>query len=237
MALNISLIHPSRERPEMANKAFHNWMSKAGKQVQYFLCLDNDEPKIDKYNYLFSVSQFHGNNIVQSNNRSAVDAINYGAKKSSGDVIVVMSDDFDCPENWAFKLEQELEGKSDFIIKTQDGIQKWIITLPILDRTYYNRFGYVYHPDYLHLFCDTELSCVADLTGRRITSDLMFKHNHYSTGAFEKDAVSVKADSTWSQGEKLFIERARKKFDLVNPPGQITSDEYKNWARSKGIRL
>ena len=83
------------------------------------------------------------------------------------------------------------------------------------------------------MFCDTELSCVADLTGRKIEANIPFVHNHYSIGKSEKDEVSIKADKTWGQGEKLFIERYKKNFDLKETPGRIESPEYLNWIKNK----
>lgn len=224
----ISLIHPSRSRPEQAYQAASNWLAKAGCNIEYILSLDIDDPKLDKYHP--SV------NIRRNKNKSAIDAINYAAQKCTGDILVVMSDDFDCSDNWALKIIQQTQDKTDWIAKTWDGIQKWIITMPIMDRTYYNRFGYIYYPEYLHMFCDTELTCVADLTGRKINLDIPFTHNHYSTGKSVKDEVSIKADATWNQGERLFVERARRNFDLVNPTGKITSQEYINWMKMKGVR-
>jgi hypothetical protein len=83
------------------------------------------------------------------------------------------------------------------------------------------------------MFCDTELSCVADLTGRRIDIPLTFEHLHYSVGKSNKDSISEKADSTWAQGEKLFLERYKRIFDLKEISGTITSPQYLSWIASK----
>lgn len=226
----ISVIHPSRKRPEQAFNTAQTWLNNSEDVFEYILSLDSD----DNSNY---VNPFIDGITLRNNNRSAVDAINNGAKLATGDILMVISDDFDCPIHWDESIKQQTEGKTDWIAKTWDGIQKWIITLPIMDRTYYNRFGYIYNPDYLHMFCDTELTCVADLTGRKIELDIPFSHNHYSTGKSAKDEVSVKADATWNQGEKLFIERAKRKFDLKETSGKIVSQEYLNWMRMKGVSV
>lgn len=226
----ISLIHPSRGRASKAIEVSQKWISSAGTRVEYILSIDTDDDVLSyKKAYLF----YSDITTIIKNNRSAIDAINNAAAISSGDIIVVMSDDFDCPENWAIKLLEATEGKTDWIAKTPDGIQNWIITLPIMDRAYYNRFGYVYYPEYKHMFCDTEMSCVADLLQRRINLDIPFKHNHYSTGATKKDSINERADATWGQGEALFIERAWKNFDLIDPPGKIMDEAYNNWIRRK----
>lgn len=233
----ISLIHPSRGRPRIASDIAIKWIKNAGVDVEYILSVDDDEPTnsgIGSSEYITWFNIIVNNyKYISNKNRSAIDAINNAANISTGDIIVVMSDDFDCHPQWGKKIIETTQGKKDWIAKTPDGIQKWIITLPIMDRAYYNRFGYVYYTEYQHLFCDTEMTCVADLTGRKINLNIPFTHNHYSTGKTQKDAINERADKTWAQGEKLFIERYKKNFDLVNPVGKITSPEYLSWIKSK----
>jgi hypothetical protein len=224
----ISLLHPSRGRPEKSFETVQKWIQRAGNvSIELIVSLDEDDPELQGYR------EMHVSLLEINKNRSAVDAINNAAKKARGNILIVVSDDTDCPENWAVDLLKCVEGKTDFIAKTNDGIQKWIITMPIMDRAYYNRFGYVYYPEYLHMFCDTELSCVADLTGRRIDIPLTFEHLHYSVGKSNKDSISEKADSTWAQGEKLFLERYKRIFDLKEISGTITSPQYLSWIASK----
>lgn len=240
----ISLLHPSRSRPQKSYNTIQKWIERAGTDVEVVVSIDksdNTEEYAQIYNKTFCGGvirmgmkghSFYG---IINDNRSAVDAINNAAKHATGDIFIVVSDDTDCPLGWAVDLLKHLEGKEDFIVKVWDGIQPWIITMPIIDRKYYERFGYVYYPEYLHMFCDTELSCVADITGRRITIPMEFKHLHYSTGVAEKDQVSVKADATWEQGENLFIERVKINFGLViTQLGMgITDKAMSNWIKSK----
>lgn len=225
----ISLLLPSRSRAQRAQETARKWLDNAGCDIEFILSIDIDDPqKKDYYNSFFLKSK-----IVCDSNRSAIDAINRAAKMATGNIIVQIAEDFDCTPLWGRKILEATQGKRDWILKTQDGIQKWIITLPIMDRAYYNRFGYVYHPDYLHMFCDTELSCVADLTGRKIESDILFPHNHYSTGKTQKDAIGEKADKTWEQGERTFIKRYKENFGLTETVGRIKDQNMINWILTK----
>lgn len=224
----ISIIHPSRGRSSKAIEVAKRWLAQAGEQVDYILSIDSDDPEKDQY-----YSLFLGRRVVCKENRSAIDAINNAAKEATGDIFVVVSDDFDCPSQWATSLLRCVEGRTDWIAKTHDGIQRWIITLPIMDRVYYNRFGYIYHPDFAHMFCDTEMSAVADLLGRRINIDMKFPHNHYSVGKSERDEISIRADKTWGQGEYTFMKHYRNNFGLVDPPGKITDQNFLNWVNQK----
>lgn len=214
----ISLIHPSRGRPEKSLETIRKWRDKCEEYIKVFVSVDEDDPKLEHYKDIYQIT-----GCIVGKNKSAVEAINRAAQVAFNtdnvNVVIVVSDDTDCPKDWHLSLHQATHGKYDFILKTQDGTQPWIITNPIMDRAYYNRFGYIYYPGYDHMFADTELTCVADITGRKITSDLKFIHNHYSVTKTAPDEVSKRADKTWDQGEKLFMERYKRNFDL--PPDQI----------------
>lgn len=208
--MKISIIHPSRGRPVQAFQTMNKWIGNADSDIEYVIVCDTDDPSLSGY---LTPNEF----IIHGFHKSAIEAINAGARIINGDLIIVVSDDFDCPLHWDTLLLQALEGKEDFCVKTKDGIQRTLMTLPIMDRKYYERFGYIYHPDYLHMFCDQEMTAVAHMLGRNIDVNITFPHNHYSTGKFKKDAISVKNDSTWIQGQTVFNHRKLKNFGIKNP--------------------
>jgi len=215
--MKISIIHPSRSRAEIANKVRAEWLSKADTDVEYIFSLDNDDIQNTKYD----------GDCIYNNNRSAIDAINKGAEVAKGDLLIVVSDDFSCPEHWDTLLIEALQGKSDYCVKTQDGLQPTLMTLPIMDRVYYDRFGYIYHPSYRHMFCDQEMTAVAHMLCKAITLPLLFPHNHYSTGKFKKDAITLRNNATWQQGEKLFNERLTTNFGIENQVIQYSQIKWR----------
>lgn len=233
----ISIIHPSRGRPEKSVKTIKKWIDNIDNTpYEILISVDNDE--VEKYlmhysrEWLLDPFGVNPKTLINNNNKSAVDAINNAAKEAKGNILIVVSDDTDCMKDWDLFIMNNVHNKKDWILKTQDGTQPWIITMPIMDRTYYNRFGYIYYPEYKHMFCDTELTCVADITGRKIVSNLLFKHNHYSVTKEKPDEISRRADATWDYGEKLFLERYKRNFDL--PPGKPIQDKGMiNWLQRK----
>jgi len=205
--MKITIIHPSRQRAAIANQVRTAWLNKADGIVEYVFSLDNDDIQGTLYE----------GNCIYNNNRFAIDAINKAAEIATGDLFVVVSDDFDCPEHWDSLLIWGLQGKSDYCVKTQDGLQPTLMTLPIMERIYYERFGYIYHPDYRHMFCDQEMTAVAHMLGKVITLPLVFPHNHYTTGKFQRDAVTLRNNATWQQGERVFNERLKNNFGIEFP--------------------
>lgn len=222
----ISILHPSRSRPQRSFNAMMKWKKMAGEETQLIVSIDDNDPFKNEYFLRYAGWLGKHDVVISHDNQNAVQAINAGAREAKCDIMIIVSDDTEPISNWALELKQVIQDERDFILKTQDGIQPWIITMPVLDRIYYNRFGYIYHPDYSHCFCDTELSCVAELTGRLMVSNLLFPHNHYSVGGGEKDSVSEKADATFESGKKIFIERKKNNFDLVNPIGKLPDNVY-----------
>lgn len=216
MQYKISIIHPSRSRPEQAELIIKLWLRNAKDQskIQYILSVDHNDKDLNRYR---RISEVYGVKLHIAMNKSAIEAINRATRKSEGNLIIVVSDDFLCEKDWDEKLLSELEGKEDYLVKTVDCIQPTLITLPVMDRAYYNRFGYVYEPGYLHMFCDEEMTTVGHMLGKVIKSDIVFEHIHYSTGKFQKDSISTKNDKTWNQGKKYFQERLKRNFGIENP--------------------
>lgn len=208
----ISIIHPSRSRPEMALKTINKWLSCADTNLEYILSIDNDD-----FSYDLNILAKLPIQVLRGVNSNAVQAINRAATVCTGHILIVVSDDTDCFEHWDTLLLKELEGKSDFCAKTDDGLQPTLITMPIMDRIYYKRYGYIYFKGYVHLHCDEELTCVALMTGKYIKLDLKFLHDHYTTGRNLMDGLNARNNATWKQGQAMLDSRAKNNFGIENP--------------------
>lgn len=91
------------------------------------------------------------------------------------------------------------------------------------------------------MFCDTEMTHVADLLDKTIIVPLTFHHRHYTQrGGIPKDDVSVKNDNTWIQGEKLYLERMLSNFGIADKDlkGVLKCDNsHLNWLKKKGVNI
>ena len=229
--MEIKIIHPTRNRKEQAFKTASKWLEKSDRPglIDYYFSVDTDD--IDKWYSIVKImpkplvsNYIQDLFVLKNDNKSAIEAINYAAwyidqyaDTAEKYLLIVVSDDTDAPEHWDTLLLKELEGKSDFVAKVNDGLQHTLVTMPIMDRIYYERYGYLYHPDYKHMFCDQELTAVAIMTGKYIKLPLTFHHLHYTTGKSPYDEINRRNDATWAQGEALFNERLKTNFDIENP--------------------
>jgi hypothetical protein len=206
----ISIIHPTRSRPERSYNTIKKWREKAGCDLEEIISVDSDDTELAAYVGFFGVR------LLVNPNKSAIEAINNAAKVATGDIMIVVSEDSDCPDNWGKKILDVTRGREDWLLSTNDGVQNHrIITMPIMDRKYYNRFGYIYYPEYLHMCADEELTRVGQILGRIIKCDLKFPHLHYSITGEERDEVHKKNDATLEFGRHLFRKRKRKRFYLA----------------------
>jgi hypothetical protein len=213
--IRFSLLHPSRGRLERAAAAITEWAAgRSGDHaVEHILSIDTDD---DVAGYR-RVAIAHGVELVANPNRSVVDAANAAARVATGDVLIVVSDDFGCPEAWDRALAGVLGDRRDVAVLVHDGVEGRIMTLPILGRVLYERLGYVYHPGYVSMFCDDDLTHTAAAMGRLVDArQLVFPHRHYSTGQVPPDATYVRQNSNaaWWHGWRMLEKRRAGGFGL-----------------------
>lgn len=221
--MKISLIYPSRGRPDQCKATLDNWINKAGSNdFEIILSWDYDDScLIDYQTMILDGLQVYFDtpaiSYLVNPNTSTVEAVNAAAAIAEGEILIVISDDFDCPKGWFDIVTKATEGKTDFVLKVFDGLQESIVTLPILDRVYYERFGYIYHPGYKHLWADTDFTAVAQKLKRIIVrNDIVFTHNHYSIIKTNPDATYLKNELTYEEGKQIFKQRQRQRFGLGN---------------------
>lgn len=215
----ISVLHPSYGRPALAMEAFLDWSTSSvyevGEKIEYILSLSVKDPKLNEYKELFKDFEVSGIvRIIYSPYASMIEQVNLAAAYSGGNLIINTSDDFRTPKNWDTLLLNALEGKEDYIVKTQDGIQPEIMTLPMMDRKYYERFEYIYPYEYKHFYGDEEIAEVGKILGKTITLDILFPHKHYTVGGMKKDATNIKNDKNFGADKKTFEARKKRNFDL-----------------------
>lgn len=247
----ITIIHPSRNRPVHAYKTIDMWLGNAKNpdNIEYIMVVDDDDALLRLYPEALT-GKYEGKVkvLVQNKKRkwyqkkptlNAITAINSAASIALGNLMVVVSDDFVCPKQWDEQLLFYTEGMKDMVVKTIDGSgNDWLCTLPIVDKTWYKRFGYIYNPNYRHLFSDCELSSVAEMLGKLIKLPILFEHKHPMFGHGQEDQVNVKNNKTWEQGEKVYLERLAKNFELTGEFKPLKANKsHREWLKTKGITL
>lgn len=209
----ISLLHPSRGRPKQAFQTAKKWLDLAGQPVEYILSLDSSDTS-NYYDYYGT-----GVNAIIKPNNSVVEATNRAAQKSTGDILLYLSDDFDCPDNWANLITEKVKDFGDeWLLKVDDCLQQFnvpVLTIPIMSRGLYNRLGYFWFPEYKSMFVDEDLYHTCKNNGwLRLAPELKFPHNHVSIGKAQDDETYRRSAANWDQGKALFQKRKAANFPL-----------------------
>lgn len=211
--MKISIIHPSYGRPDLAMKTAKKWLvNSVG--IEYILCLCTRDPLVRDYKPL------QGIKVIYEERANMVVQMNKAAKEATGDLIVAVSDDFDCPEHWDLLLIEGTKGRKDFVVRIDDGIRnpgidsKNIIPLPIMDRVFYERVGCIYNPAYNHFYGDQELCSIGNILGKKIELPIFFNHVHHAAGKATKDATNIKNSKFHAQDKATFFKRQDQGFGL-----------------------
>jgi hypothetical protein len=209
----ISLIAPSRGR---AQKSFDNsreWITNCGADVELILSLDSDDPQAMRYVYLYGDNSY----IEINNNSGVVSATNHAAKGSTGDILVYLSDDFKCFDNWGQVLINEFNKyKGPVLLKVDDMLQKFnveVLTIPIMNRACYEALGYFFHPDFKSMHCDEHLYHRAKKLGfLKFAPHIKFEHQHVSVGKAQDDDTYRRSAANWNHGKETLAKHRRLGF-------------------------
>lgn len=211
----ISLIHPSRSRAEKSYQNSSDWIYRAGvTDIQLLVSVDKDDPELQKYKTRYGLSQ-----LVIGENKSVVDATNGACHSATGDILIYLSDDFKCPDNWGQLILKEFEGVTEpMLIKVHDCLQAFhvpVLTIPIMNRALYEKLGYFWHPDYKSMFVDCDLyETVKRIGALKLCPHLKFPHEHHSIGKAENDETYRASERNWEQGKAVFNKRKAAGFPL-----------------------
>lgn len=159
--------------------------------------------------------------IFYSNNTSKIQAVNADMEKIEWqwDIVVLVSDDM-VPQVKGYDeiIRSRMPADTDGIVWVNDGTQgQSLNTISILGRKVYNSMGYIYHPDYKSLFCDTEFTdlCKGPLASKTTyVEQILIRHEHPGTGFPERmDELYNRNQRFWSTDMETYISRKNYAYD------------------------
>lgn len=220
----ISLLHPSRGRPEKSVKNSNEWVEKSGCEVEIIVSVDiSDKYKqyIASYPFNYSATRYPNTNgkLILNDNNSVVEATNNAAREAKGDILLYLSDDFKCFDNWGVAVMKEFENESrPLLLKVDDCLQNFqvpVLTIPIMNRALYERLGYFWHPEYKSMFVDEDLYWTAHKLGAmKMCTHLKFPHEHPANGKAPDDETYRRSAANWDQGKMVYQRRKAQGFPV-----------------------
>lgn len=216
-------------------KILYNFATRS-RPIRFFKALDNikEMSASDNYIVLAKLDENDPSNyepikeypyciIVSGYSKSKVHAINRGIIPDGWDILINMSDDI----RWTVKgfddiIREDIE--DDIFLHYPEPFadsqcakqhKPPISVLSIMDKKYYDRFGYVYHNDYTSLWCDEEATEVARRLGRhKWVGKMIFSHDHPQAGKAAMDMQYRVTESFYSNDKRVYNKRKAMGFPL-----------------------
>lgn len=240
--MNILVKFPSRERPRQFEKTLKGYIkNQSTNYVSYLITLDSDDKNIVAYINICDslISQGIKLKYIIDISGSKIKAINRDMEWAENwEILVLASDDMICKQSgWDLILINEMTNyfsDTDGVLWFWDGAESKVSgtkpkilnneitgglnTMCILGKKYYDRFGYIYHPDYLNLWCDNEFTEVSKRLKRVYYSEqILFRHEHWANGSqwsFTNDNLMKRTQSSFKKDEQLYRLREKLNFGL-----------------------
>lgn len=222
---------PTRSRPHKVMETIQRYVQLANHPDQLGIAISCD---VDDTSMTKNLVQDELKRIMRP---CAWSSVYYGGSKSKieacnadmdridypWDIVVLVSDDMiptvkgydDAIRNTMLARHPDTNG----ILWFNDGFQEdRLNTLCIFGRKIYEEFGYIYHPSYKSLFCDTELTDLCKTTLKDRTTYMPYciiRHEHPGTGFGQNmDALYEVNQKYWNTDMYNYIRRKSYAYDM-----------------------
>lgn len=187
--------------------------------MEFLFTLDSDDTEL--FRYLAVLDGLPNVTVRIGKSRGKVEAVNDGLTEHDWQGLIVLASDDMVPQTptWHERV-QELFAKhfpqGDGVLHLNDGrTGRTLNTLCICDRKYFSRFGYLYHSDYLSLYCDQEWQDVSESLGRAVYVDETIILHEW-VRATGKDPLHQRNESFYSRDGCIYESRKRAGFPLAS---------------------
>lgn len=187
----ISILTPSRSRPQYAHRMITTAIATAGMPIEIKLYLNEDDPVLNQYTDLLDPSMY-----TVGPNQSTSYSWNLMAETAKHDILFLVGDDckFET-QNWASMVTQAFDQYPDKIAcvyPRAPSVSKYKSPHFCLHKKWINTLGYFLPPHFYHWYVDTWILEIAQRLGR-----------HHLISEFElpievvKDKVTSDYHSSW----------------------------------------
>ena len=187
----------------------------------FLITLDNDDEEMNSPEVVNIFSTFKNIKYVYGDSTSKIHAINRDLEtENEWDIVLLASDDM-IPkvkgyDNIIRNKMKEHYPDTDGILWFNDGHQGTTLnTLSILGKKYYERFNYIYYPEYKSMWSDNEFMSVGNILEKQTYFDeVIIEHEHPDWGFGGKDSIHIKNVENETHDKNLFLNRQSNKFYL-----------------------
>jgi len=189
--------------------------------LKFLISIDSDDQSMNNKETFEILETFQNINVVLGSSKSKIDAVNRDIDLNGDyDIILLASDDMiPIVKGYDDVIVQNMKKHyedTDGVLFFNDGFQKnKLNTLCILGKKYYQRFNYIYYPEYKSTWCDNEFMDVANILQKQTYFDqIIIKHEHPDWGYGKSDIIHQKNHQNWNYDKLLYEKRRKINFEL-----------------------
>ena len=224
---------PTRARCDKFFTVLDSFVSKQSSEhnCHYLVSCDNDDETMNNPEIIKRLESYDNLSYYFDERAGKIGSVNRDMDKAPKyDIVMQPADDWMAlVEGWDKRVVEEMDDcfgdDGDGVVWFFDGHNRETDTLSIMGRKYYERFGYIYYPEYITFWADTEFTAVADLLDRlAFIPEVLFEHQHadwvhsqgYDGQRRGYDQLYMENDKQEDRDfdEELFHKRKARNFDL-----------------------
>ena len=212
---------PTRNRP---NK-FLNILDKYvgfldDKTTEIVVTCDLDDETMNQ-EWVKEIAEAHPNvKLYFGENKSKIEAVNADLDGVDFDIVLLASDDMIPKVKGYDTIIKNLMGvhypDTDGILWFNDGYQgDKLNTLCIIGKKYYDRFGYIYNPEYVSVWCDNEFMDIGNMLNKQTYfPEVIIQHEHPDWGHGGRDDIHVLNSKFEATDRETYNRRKANNFGL-----------------------
>jgi len=212
--------YPTKGRPEWFRETLSAYYSKlSGKhEYQFVIAMDNDDAMMNNQPMRQWLNSQEHLTYFYADHANKIHACNTGIPDSAWDILVLISDDmtpvaYDFDDIIAIDMQMQFP-ELDGVLQYADGVRTdELMTLSIMGRKFYEKYGCVYHPAYKSQWCDNDVTDVAKMWNKFWHSDrIIIRHEWKKHGMDKTYEVS---DKDYHSDKAVYDDRKKHGFPLM----------------------
>ena len=193
------------------------------KNNHFLVTIDDDDVELNTAEVKKRLKGYTNLICQVSNCTNKIQAVNRGVESQQWDIVVVVSDDMIPQVNGLDQIIRSDMARYfpnlDGALWYNDGFQGDAInTIQIMGRRWFDRWGYIYHEDYVSQRCDVEYQKVAKRFDRiKYINNVIIRHEHADFGLAEYDKLLLHNYTFIRRDELMFYQRESIGFAVRIP--------------------
>ncbi len=217
--MNILVKLPTRSRPAQFLETLSKYIELANDNSKIGYCISYDMDDESMLPEVIQKAVEMGAGCFGGYSASKIDACNRDIEKTTNwDILLLISDDM-IPQvkGWDDIIRQKMSNHypdTDGCLWFNDGYTEMRLnTLCCMGKKYYDRFGYIYNPEYTSLWSDNEYTEVAQSLNKiYYFPEVIIKHEHPVWKGLPQDKLYKHNESFYREDEAVYKRRKALNF-------------------------